>query len=305
MKLCTVVAVLLFWISFVGVLKAQAPNGIQATNEEFEAKLGYETGTVTLEGGIATIRLPEAFRFIGPVGSRRLLTEAWGNPPGAADGVLGMLVPTAVSPLAKEGWAIAITYDKDGYVNDSDAAGIDYRKLLKEMQEGTLAANDERKKQGFEPVTLVGWAETPSYDAASHKLYWAKDLTFGSQVEHTLNYNIKILGREGVLVLNAIAGMSQLASIRAGAKSVIPAIDFSEGHRYSDYLPGKDKAATYGIAGLIAGAVAAKAGFFKLLLVGLLAFKKAILVAGFALLSMVRKLFQRKPKEPMPTDPAA
>jgi Protein of unknown function (DUF2167) len=40
-------------------------------------------------------------------------------------------------------------------------------------------------------------------------------------------------------------------------------IDFNEGHRYSDYLPGSDKAAAYGITGVIVGATAAKAGFFQ------------------------------------------
>src|SRR4029453_8336451 len=136
----------------------------RVTPEEFEAKLGYQTGTVTLEGGMGRIRLPPSFRFIGPEGSRRLLTDAWGNPPATAEGVLGMLIPANASPLTKEGWGIAITYSEDGYVNDNDAGKINYGKLLKEMQEDTAPRNEERKKQGFEPITLVGWAEPPSYD---------------------------------------------------------------------------------------------------------------------------------------------
>src|SRR5262245_43648364 len=218
----------------IGLL-AQAPKAVESTAEEFEAKLGYQTGTVTLPGGTATIQLPASFRFIPQQGSRRLLT-AWGNPPQAAEGVLGMLIPTGTSPLAEEGWGIVITYDEDGYVNDKDAAGINYDKLLKEMQEGSAAANEARKKQGFEAVNLVGWAEPPSYDAQAHKLYWAKDLVFGDNPDHTLNYNIRILGRRGVLVLNAVAGMGQLASIRTQAREILPAVEFNEGHRYSDYL---------------------------------------------------------------------
>ena len=70
---------------------------------------------------------------------------------------------------------------------------------------GSLAANEEREKQGFERVTLIGWAEPPSYDAAAHKLYWAKELAFADNPDHTLNYNIRVLGRRGVLVLNAYA----------------------------------------------------------------------------------------------------
>ena len=73
--------------------------------EEFDASLGYQTGTVALSDGMVTIRLPESFRFIGPDGSRRLLTEAWGNPAESADGVLGMLIPADASPGCR--WATA------------------------------------------------------------------------------------------------------------------------------------------------------------------------------------------------------
>ena len=274
----------------VGVVQAQGPSGPPSPPEEFEAKLGYQTGTVTVKNGMATIKLPASFRFLGPEGSRRLLTDGWGNPPEAAEDVLGMLVPSAHSPLSPEGWGIVITYDEDGYVNDDDAASIDYNKMLKEMQQATEEANETRKEQGFETVRLVGWAEPPSYDRAAHKLYWAKDLVFGAGDDHTLNYSIRILGRRGVLVLNAVANIGQLAAIRSESKNILAAVEFNEGHRYADFLPGKDKAATYGLAGLIVGATAAKAGFFKMLWVGILAFKKVIVVGVIALGAALKRL---------------
>lgn len=268
---------------------AQGPTHLESP-EEFEAKLGYQTGTITLSGGMATLRLPPSFRFLGPEGSRRLLTEGWGNPPGAAASVLGMLIPSDVSPLTREGWGIVITYDEDGYVNDNDAASINYAKLLKELQEATVAVNRKRQKEGFEPVTLVGWAEPPSYDAAAHKLYWARELAFGADPSHTLNYAIRILGRKGVVVLNAVAGMNQLATIRSQSRAVLDAVEFNEGHRYADYRPGTDRAASYGLTGLIVGVAAAKTGVFKLLWVGLLAFKKVILVGVVALIAAIKRL---------------
>jgi uncharacterized membrane-anchored protein len=294
----------LSWTIACGPLAAKSSQGQHVTAQEFEAKLGYRTGTIRLPGGMVTIRLPQSFRFIGQEGSRRLLTQAWGNPPDAAEGVLGMLVPAKVSPLSREGWGIVITYDQDGYVNDSDAAGIDYDKMLREMQAATQAGNDERHKQGLPPVTLVGWAEPPSYDAAAHKLYWAKELAFASEAQHTLNYNIRILGRRGVLVLNAVSDMKQLPSIRKETRNVLSAVEFEEGHRYQDFLPGKDKAAAYGITGLIVGAAAAKAGFFKALWLGLLAFKKVAVVGFMALVAAVKRLFNRKREEPASTEHA-
>ena len=275
---------------------AQEPSGGSPVSaEEFEAGLGYQTGTITLEDGLATLHLPETFRFIPPEGSRRLLTEAWGNPPQAAQGVLGMLVPRDTSPLSEDGWGVVISFDEDGYVDDKDAASIDYDDLLEDMQEGMKAENERRKKAGFGSMTLVGWAEPPHYDAATHKLYWAKDLNFEGSDQHTLNYNIRVLGRRGVLVLNAVASMGQLATVREQAAALPAAVEFNEGHRYADYLPGKDKAAAYGVAGLILGATAVKAGLFKALWLGILAFKKFLLVGLLALIPVLKRLFVRKP----------
>lgn len=261
-----------------------------ASPEQLESKLSYKTGTVQLPGGMATLTLPESFRYIGEQDSRKVLV-AWGNPPESAQGVLGMLVPSDASPLSEDGWAIVITYEEDGYVNDEDARTLDYNKMLAQMQEETTENNEAREKEGFEPITLVGWAEPPHYDAKTHKLYWAKELKFGSATDHTLNYSIRILGRRGVLVLNAVSSIDQLETVKQGTPDVLSAVEFNEGHRYTDYLPGTDKAAAYGIGGLILGATAAKAGFFKLIWVALLASKKLLLAGLVAAGAAIKKLF--------------
>lgn len=265
-----------------------AAQGSATTPEEFESKLSYQTGKVQLSGGMATITLPTSFRFLAEQDSRKLLV-AWGNPPESAQGVLGMLVPADISPLSEDGWAIVVTYDDDGYVNDADAKTLNYDKVLSDMQAQTVDANKARSEEGFEPITLVGWAEPPHYDAATHKLYWAKELQFGSSKDHTLNYSIRILGRRGVLVLNAVSSIGQLDIVKKGTPDVLAAVEFNEGHRYTDYLPGTDKAAAYGIGGLIIGATAAKAGFFKLIWVALLASKKLILAGIVAAGAAVKK----------------
>jgi uncharacterized membrane-anchored protein len=285
--------VLLFVVAVLSSSIASA----QETAEEFESKLGYRTGVVDVGDGLATLRLPDSFRFIGPEGSKRLLVDAWGNPAETAEDVLGMLVPSAVSPLADEGWGIVITFDSDGYVDDEDAGSIDYGKMLREMQESAAEANEERTAQGFDAVRLIGWAEPPHYDAAAHKLYWAKELAFGDSPEHTLNYNIRILGRRGVLVLNAVSQMGQLEEIRSSSQALLPAVEFNDGHRYADYLPGTDKAATYGLAGLIAGGAAAKGGLFKALWLGLLASKKVVAGLVVAAAAFARKVFSQKTAE--------
>jgi uncharacterized membrane-anchored protein len=199
-------------------------------------------------------------------------------------------VPEGFDPLDGSHWAVVITYGEDGYVKDNDAAAINYDKLLAQMKEGTQEVNKQREKAGYPPIELVGWATPPHYDQATHKLYWARELKFGDRPNHTLNYSIRILGRRGVLVLNAVASMAQLKEVEAATPSILAMVDFQDGHRYADFNASTDKVATYGIAALIAGGILAKAGLFKLLWVGILAFKKFVIIAILAIVGYVKKL---------------
>ena len=276
------------------LLLAQRADSNQFTVEEFVAKLAPRSGTVVISGGLATLQVPPSFRYIDAAAAKRLLTEAWGNPPAASEGVLGMLYPADVSPLDSASWGVIISFDEDGYVDDSGAEAIDYTKLMQQMQQGVAESNKERSKDGYATVSLIGWAEPPHYNAETHKLYWAKELAFSDNTHHTLNYNVRVLGRRGVLVLNAVSSMNALPEIAKSMQNVIGFVDFNAGHRYQDFIPGADKKAAYGVAGLIVGAVAAKAGFFKLLWVGILAFKKLI-VAGVAAVGVwMRRVFGKK-----------
>jgi uncharacterized membrane-anchored protein len=273
----------------------EAASAPKMTAEQFIAGLQFQQGKINLPGNIATLDLPPSFRYLPPADAGRLLTEGWGNPPGAQ--TLGMILPSAVSPLSAAGWGVIITYDKDGHVNDADADSIDYSKLLKEMQESMTENNSARKEQGYGAMNLVGWAEKPSYDKAHHKLYWAKELQTEGSNENSLNYNVRVLGREGVLVLNAVAGMNQIAEIKSEMKNVTAFTDFTPGNSYADFNSSTDKVAEYGLAALVAGGVAAKMGLFGKLFVLLLAFKKIILIGVAAVGGWLYKLFSRKREE--------
>jgi uncharacterized membrane-anchored protein len=100
-----------------------------------------------------------------------------------------------------------------------------------------------------------------------------------------------------VLSLNAVASMGQLQMIEKDMREVLGFVEFNEGHRYGDYVAGVDKVAVYGIGGLIAGKVLAKAGLFKLLLSALVAGKKFAIVALAALAAFLRNLFWGRKKE--------
>jgi uncharacterized membrane-anchored protein len=276
-----------------GAAWAQQPDVTeQAKTREFINSLHFQTGDIALADADAHLRLQPGFRYLAPDDTRRVLEELWGTPPD--DAVIGLLVPDNAPLDSEHGWAVLVTYSDEGYVSDADASKIDYAKMLAEMKQNTTAANEERKKAGYEAVQLVGWAQPPHYDAASKKIYWARELDFAGARQHTLNYDIRVLGREGYLSMNAIAGMNDLALVRDGMTRVLPMAEFDSGHRYADYKPGSDKLAAYGLAALVGGGLAAKAGLFAKLGLLLLAAKKFIIVLVLGAAALVKKLFARK-----------
>lgn len=268
----------------------------QQKAEQLLASFKPQHGTVQLPNGIATLQLSQDFYYLAPGDSERLLTEGWGNPPDAGDKTLGMILPQATSPLSRSGWGVVITYNNDGHVSDSDASSMDYTKMLKQMQDADAADNEERKKQGYAGLHLLGWAEPPHYDAQTHKLYWARELKADDADENTLNYSIRVLGRKGVLELNAVAAMRDLPTIKEEMPKVLAQTNFTDGNRYNDFNSSTDKLAAYGVGALIAGGIAAKVGLFAKLGVMLLALKKFIILGVVAVAGFFRKLFGRKAK---------
>lgn len=253
-------------------------------------------GEITLLDGVATLNVPEGFYYLNPTDTQKVLVDVWGNPPESSSGTLGMLFPADSTPFDQGSWGAIIEYEEDGYVSDEDADQINYDELLAQMQEGTRAASTQRVNQGYEPIELVGWASEPFYDKQSHKLHWAKEVRFGNQPdENTLNYNIRVLGRKGVLVLNFVAGMSQKPVIDRKIDSVLAMAEFDQGSRYEDFNPDLDKVAAYGIGALVAGKVAAKTGLFA---AAFLFLKKFGILIFAAVAGFFGKIFKRNKAKP-------
>lgn len=263
----------------------------QAWAEETLASLTPRTGSIDLPGNVATLSVPDNYYYLDPTDSQTVLVDIWENPPHVVQGVLGMLFPASSTPFDAAAWGVTIEYVEEGYVSDADADDINYADLLEQMKEDTALANEARLEQGYQAITLIGWATEPYYDANTNKLYWAKEVQFGNAEPHTLNYNIRVLGRKGVLVLNFIAGMDQLDTIDANLDNVLAMAEFKEGSQYDDFNPDIDEVAAYGLGGLVAGKVLAKTGILAMALVFL---KKFWLLIPVVIASFWRKLWGRK-----------
>lgn len=264
--------------------KNAIPDSIQVLIEQqlkrmdsIESTLHYKTGTITLSNSKATIHVKEGFKFLEGDEAEYVLTDLWGNLKGSKP--LGLLFPEHGGATKPDGYAYLLEYEDIGYVKDKDANKIDYDDLLKDMKAGEKKANEERARFGLETMELIGWAAKPKYDQVKKLLYWAKEFRVSNSEENTLNYDIRILGRKGVLTISAIATMAQLDSVNKNLDAVLSMVSFDKGYTYADFDSKTDNVAAWTIGGLVAGKILAKAGFFafilkniKLVVIGLIAF---------------------------------
>jgi uncharacterized membrane-anchored protein len=286
----TSLSTLLLLITFV--TRAQEIDSVQQMIDDIESRLQYETGEIKLENGIGTLQVPSGFKYLNPEQSAYVLKDLWGNPDGS--GTLGMIVPENNGLLADNAWAFIVTYEEMGYVKDDDADDIDYDELLADMQKDTETANEERSKAGYEPIKLIGWAAKPFYDEKNKVLHWAKEIKFGEAESNTLNYNVRVLGRKGVIVLNAVASMTELLEVEKSITPVLSSFSYADGNKYSDFNPDIDEVAAWTIGGLVAGKVLAKIG----VLAFLLKYIKLIGIAVVALFGGLWKWYKKKTELP-------
>jgi uncharacterized membrane-anchored protein len=273
---------------------AQDESG-QAAAEQLVKSLAFRDGEIAVPQAEAHFRLGSDFRYLEKADARKVLEQLWGNPPD--DTVLGLIVPAKPTLLEDGSWAVVITYSDEGYVSDEDAAKIDYDEMLADMKDGTKEENAARKEAGYGAVDLVGWAVPPRYDGASKKLYWAQELAFEGNQDHTVNYDIRVLGRRGYLSLNAVAGMSELPVVQTGMQQLLTMTEFDAGARYADFDESTDKVAAYGVAALIGGGLAAKAGLFAKLGLILAKFWKLLLIGIIAVGALIKRFFSKKEQQ--------
>lgn len=251
-----------------------------------DQKIIYQKGLVTINEGIE-LTIPTDYKFVPKESARMIVENLWDNPEDST--VLGMIVKEDFSLTNFGSWAFIVSYDEGGYVKDEDAQKIDYNELLKAIQEDEIEHNKQRNAMGYESMHLLDWAVTPYYDHDRKILHWAKKLKFGNEdiepEELTLNYDVRILGRKGVLSLNAVGIMEQLQDINAHIADVLSIANFKNGYAYRDFDPSIDDVAVYTIGGLVAGKVLAKTGILVLLAKNI----KLIIFGLIALIGAFRK----------------
>ncbi|MBS3018346.1 hypothetical protein DJFAAGMI_01078 [Comamonas sp. PE63] len=231
----------------------------------------------------ASVKIPSGYAFLGEADTSKLL-QAFGNPP-SSDHFL--IAPKSLN------WFAVFSYDDTGYVKDDEK--IDADDLLKSMQSGDKAGNEQRKKLGLEALYTDGWQVPPHYDTATKRLEWGLRLR-GETGEKNVNYTSRILGRSGVMTATLVSDTATLAQNTEEFKKVLAGFDYNSGQTYAEFKNG-DKVAAIGLGALVLGgaaAVATKKGLWGAIAGFLAAGWKIVAAAAVALFAGIGKLFGRK-----------
>ena len=247
-------------------------------------KLTAGPATVPL-GKVAELKLPEKYHFVGQDSIKRFYELTQNSQNGKEVGVV--LAP---------GYMLFLDYDETGYVKDEEK--LDADKIMKTMTENEEPANEARKKRGWSEMKLKGWATPPHYDANTHNLKWAINITSSQDgfKEVFINESIRMLGRGGVMNVTLVSDTPGFKAAEIDTEKLL-ANNFSyiAGQKYSEFKAG-DKVAAYGLSALVLGGgavMAAKLGWFASLGVWFGKMWKAIVFALIALGAGIKKLLNK------------
>lgn len=242
--------------------------------------------------GQGLLKLPEGYTWVPQPHAQKVL-HAMGNP-GEDPKLQGLIFP----PEGGE-WAAIVSFEESGYIKDDDAREWKTDEMLESYRSGTLEANKDRAEMGIKPIEIVGWAQVPAYDSATHRLVWAmstRHVGAAADEPQGVNYNTFVLGREGYFSLNLITELKDLPLHKSEADRLLAALNFDEGKRYGDFNSATDKVAEYGLAALVIGAAVKKLGLLAMLMVFLAKFGKIFAVAAVGGWAVFRKFFRRGDK---------
>lgn len=245
-------------------------------------------------GDQALLKLPKGYQFLGAQETQQLLKQM-GNFPSGSE--LGLITATGEG----EEWFMVVRYIDAGYVKDDEAANWDADALMAAIKEGTDEDNERRQAQGFPPLVIRGWEETPHYDKAANKVVWAISAQERDSVG--VNYNTLALGRQGYLSMNMVGSLEHLAVLKPHVGLLLANVEFVEGKRYTDFNSTTDKVAAVGLSAVIAGA-AVKSGLlaklWAFIIPLVMAGKKLLMLAVIALGGLAAKYLKKKPHAEQP-----
>lgn len=268
-----------FLAPLTAMSQSQDSSSEQADELDFQAYIkNYESaqfdGTGKL-GTHATVEVTDGLVFLNGSDANRLMKD-FGNLPSKME---GLLIDTSGS------WFITFTFDPVGYVKDDEKDDLDADKILSTMKDNQKEANKQRQQAGLYQLNITGWQTPPRFNDTTKNLEWGV-LLKDDAGDMTLNHEIRILGRKGVMMATLVCAPGDFSALEPKLASALDGFEYTSGNKYAEYKEG-DKIAEYGLTGLIAGGAAfAIWKLWKPIVIGLA-------VVGAAAKNFISKLFGR------------
>jgi uncharacterized membrane-anchored protein len=291
---------------FVLSIAISANSQSKATTTEFKAA-SDEFDKAALQGprniaifDEATLSLPAGDKFVPASAAARLLRSMGQSIDDKK--LVGIVIPAQPNG----NWVALVMFVKDGYVRDGDAQHWNADDMLRKLSQGVAQSNASRKAHGFSELEIRGWAEAPTYDAATHRLVWGAVVRKKDEPDDAahlaVNYQTFALGRDGHLELTVASHLSSFAVDQSIANGLLANIDYVPGKRYADFDKFTDKVAEYGLGALVVGIAAKKLGLIAMLVAFAAKFSKLGVAVSLMAAAVARRFGKRK--APSPRAPA-
>ncbi len=215
------------------------------------ASLRFQKGEQQLADGVATINVGAGYEYLNSEDATRVLSEVWGNPEGKP--VLGLIMPEHQTPFDANSWGVVLRFHAIGHVADGGRQRTDFPALITPLKAQAVRLNAARRAAGYADAEILGWASLPHYELARHVLQWSTILQIQGNQGRTLNYEVRLLGRRGVLSMSIVANANQFPEVQQRIPAIVSMVRWSPDAEYEAYNPDVDMRAVGELASLVTG----------------------------------------------------
>lgn len=261
---------------------------------KFEASLDYKKGTVPISENRVTLKLMEGFRFLDERDSKKVISGLWGQDiPENSDGAI---LPPGIGPFSDHNWAYVISFDPIGHICDTIDVTIDSEKLMSKLKQNLVNENLKRQNENRQTMQIVDWEIKPVYDKTIRCLYWAIKYSFSNEIQNEIIYNIKILGRNGVLSIYTQVNEKLGDLPRNNIKDIIRSAKFNPGQEYEAFSENTGSFSKSNLSELITG-TGIKEETIKEIIIDIIgSYRRFMILLFFASVYLITKHFIKNRK---------
>lgn len=193
----------------------------------------------------ATLEIHENYSFLDKANTQRSMLNMGSKPNGNEIGSL-------YSDSQFGSLYVVFEYVKTGHIDDSKQ-NLDANELLSSYISGTEEEN--RNAAPEDRMYVTGWEIEPTYDSSKHRLIYSLGFKDAYQ-ESLVNYNVKLLTREGYITAILVTEMANFQQSRlAFEEIVLNRLSINTGYNYEDYDASTDKTSTVGLKSILLGGI--------------------------------------------------